>query len=367
MPCTPEERRALRAGCQLVLHDVGTVSPALEFDAMARWCERHAIEHDSYGEGPLVAGFEAKLAELLGKPAAVFMPSGIMAQQAAVKVWTETARLARFGMHPTSHLALHEDEAYAALLHCHGVRLGVRARPLLAQDLAASRQPLACVLVELPLRESGGLLPSWDELQALCAAARERAVPLHMDGARLWESAAFYGRTHAEIAAGFDSVYVSVYKGIGALSGALLAGSDEFIAQARLWRRRLGGTLYHLSPFVVSAAMRFDERLALMPAFYRRALDLAAGLHAIDGLRVQPRTPHTNLMHLYFDAPVEAVQDARDAVAREAGVWLFGGLRAAEVPGWSVTELYVGDALLRADNARVVPLFERLREALRAG
>jgi len=110
--------------------------------------------------------------------------------------------------------------------------------------------------------------------------------------------------------------------------------------------------------------MRFDERIALMPALYRRAVDLAAGLAGLAGLRVNPSVPHTNLMHLYFDALPEALADARDELARATGCWLVNGAQAAEVPGWSMTELYVGDSLLRADNDRVIPLFARLCVAL---
>jgi threonine aldolase len=367
MACTPGERRHLRAGCDLILHGFVERTPAQEFRDMAAWCELNGIAHDEYGEGSLVEGFEHKVAALLGKDAAVFMPSGIMAQSVALKVWTEIARLPRFGMHPTSHLAVHEEEAHASLLHCHGVLLGDRLRPLTAEDLSASPQPMACVIVELPIREAGGQLPSWDALEALKEAARQRSVPLHMDGARLWECAAFYGKTHAEIAAGFESVYVSVYKGIGALSGAVLAGGKDFIAQARLWRRRHGGTLYHLSPMVVSAAMRFDERLALMPALYRRTLELASDLASHVALRVNPAVPQTNMLHLYFAAPVEAVADARDRIAAEDHCWLFGGLRAAEVPGWCASEIYVGDGLLDADPDRVRRLFARLNEILISG
>ncbi|MEO8525502.1 MAG: beta-eliminating lyase-related protein [Caldimonas sp.] len=364
MPATPAERRELRKRCSLVIPDFATGSAADDFRQLAAWCEEHQVEHDQYGQGELVEGFERKVARLLGKPAAVFMPSGVMAQLAAVRVWTETAGVARFGMHPTSHLTHHEEQAYQALLHCHGVPIGQRLRPMRASDLEAAHQALACVIVELPIRESGGQLPSWDELDALKAMARERRVPLHMDGARLWESAAYYGKDYAAIAAGFDSVYVSVYKGIGGFAGALLAGSDDFVATARLWRRRMGGTLHRLSPLVAAAAMRFDERIALMPALYRRAVDLAAGLGVLPGLRVNPTVPHTNLMHLYFDALPDAVAEARDELARISGCWLIGGIQAAEVPGWSVTELYVGDQLLQVGNERVVPLFAQLCEAI---
>ncbi|HEY5324803.1 MAG TPA: beta-eliminating lyase-related protein, partial [Caldimonas sp.] len=222
MPATPAERRELRQGCTLVIPDFATGSAADDFREVAAWCEANRVDHDTYGQGELVEGFERKVASLLGKEAAMFAPSGVMAQLAAVKIQAEAAGVDRFGMHPTSHLAHHEEQAYAALMHCHGVPVGNRLRPMRASDLEAVRETLACVLVELPIREAGGQLPSWEELEALKAAARERRVPLHMDGARLWESAAYYGKDYATIAAGFDSVYVSVYKGIGGFAGALL-------------------------------------------------------------------------------------------------------------------------------------------------
>jgi threonine aldolase len=257
-----------------------------------------------------------------------------MAQLAAVRIWTQRAGLPRFGLHPTSHLILHENEAYEALFGLHGVKVGHRLRPMLAADLAACPEPMACLLVELPIREAGGQLPSWDDLQALQALATDRRIPLHMDGARLWESAAFYGRTYAEIAAGFASVYVSTYKAIGGVAGAVLAGKADFIAEARLWRR-------------------FDERLALLPACFDRALALAAALAGETRLRVNQATPQTNMMHLFFKAPAEAVNARRDDLAEAAGVWAINDARPAEVPGWSLTELYIGDTLLDHDDAHV--------------
>ena len=367
MPLTPEQRLALRKRCSRILPGFDIPDAAGEFRQLADWCALHGVDHDVYGKGELVEGFERKIADLLGKPAAVFMPSGVMAQLAAVRVWTESARLPRFGMHPTSHLAHHEEQSFAALMHLHGVPVGDRLRPMTAADLEAVDQALACVIVELPIREAGGQLPTWDELEALKAATRVRGVKLHMDGARLWESAAFYERSYAEIAAGFDSVYVSLYKGIGAFAGAMLAGDAAFIAQARLWRSRMGGTLYHLSPMVAAAAMRFDARLALMPALYQRTLAFASTLRRHPRLRVNPEVPQANLLHVHFDAPAEAVLQARDALAEEAGCWLFDRVRAADVPGWSLTEIYVGDRLLALDDAQVESAFGRLFELLPAG
>lgn len=367
MPLTPAERQRLRKNCTTIVPGFAALSPAQEFQKLSAWCEANHTEHDLYGEGEVIQALESKIAALLGKPAAVFMPSGIMAQLIALRIWTEAAKLPRFGLHPTSHLLLHEEQAHEALLQCHGVPVGDRLRPMLASDLKAQAQPLACLLVELPIREADGQLPSWDELEALKIAAQQRGLALHMDGARLWESAAFYGKSYADICAGFGSVYVSLYKGIGALSGAMLAGDADFVAQARLWRRRMGGTLFHLSPMVASAAMRLDERLALMPALYQRTLDFAAGLHSVPALRVNPREPQVNMLHLYFEAPAEAVLAARDALASAAGCWLVDAVRPAEVPGWSRAEIYIGDRLLLLPNETVVPLFAQLAAASQHG
>ncbi|GGC58502.1 threonine aldolase family protein [Undibacterium terreum] len=355
-----QQRQQLRHQCELVFPGFHTLSPAEEFRAMSAWCETNHIEHDIYGEGELLSNFEQKIASLLGKPAAVFMPSGVMAQLIAVQLWAERSGLPRFGMHPTSHLIGHEEQAYQALLKLHGVPVGDRLTPILAADIDAVKQSLACLLVELPIRHSGGQLPDWEQLQALKEKARERGIPLHMDGARLWESQAFYGKTHAEIADGFDSVYVSMYKGIGGIAGAVLAGDEDFIATARLWQRRLGGTLVHQSPMVASSAMRFDERLSQMEACLQRSRALAEGLQNIPGIRVNPAVPQTNMMHIYFDAHQDKVMAVRDKIAEEEKCWVVGTVRPAEVPGWSVTELYVGDNLLALSNEQVIPYFRQL-------
>jgi threonine aldolase len=360
MALTPGERVQLRERCATVLYGFRALSPAQEFRLMAEWCEANDVVHDTYGEGRLIEDFERRIAELTGKAAAAFMPSGVMAQMVAVRIWTERAGLPRFGLHPTSHLIQHERENYQAVFGLHGAVVGDRLRPMTAADLDAERQPLACLLVELPIREAGGQLPDWDELEALKALARQRGVPLHMDGARLWECRPFYGRSYAEIAEGFGSVYVSVYKGLGGIAGAVLAGDEDFIAEARLWRRRLGGTLVHQSPMIVSAAMRLDTRLAQVDACCARARSLAEALAAEPGFRVVPARPHTDMMHLYLAAPAEAVLERRDEIAARDGVWLTGAPRPAEVPGWCAIELVVGDTLIDLADAKVVPWLREL-------
>ena len=116
----------------------------------------------------------------------------------------------------------------------------------------------------------------------------------------------------------------------------------------------MGGTLIHQSPMIASAALRLDERLAQMDACYARALSLAEAVATVPGLRVNPATPHTNMLHLYIAAPAEEVLERRDEIARRDGVWAIGRARPAEVPGWCVAEIYVGDTLVEQENAPVV-------------
>ncbi len=138
---------------------------------------------------------------------------GLMAQQAALRSWVERSSTDGVAVHGLSHLVLHERDALAQLHHLRVQHLTDEPRPATVADLDDLAGPLAVVSLELPLRDAGYLLPSWEELVAFTSRARERGVPIHLDGARLWESQPFYDRPHAEIAGLFDSVYVSFYKG----------------------------------------------------------------------------------------------------------------------------------------------------------
>ena len=150
-----------------------------------------------------------------------------------------------------------------------------------------------------------------------------------MDGARLWEAReCFAPRSLADLCAPFDSVYVSFYKGIGALAGAMLLGPEDFIAEARIWRRRQGGTLVQLHPFVASAAMRLDMQLAKMPAYRARCPRLCR--RAVDDRRDSRRSAASagQLFHVHFAAPPAALTAARDQIASEHG----RGSHSASVP-----------------------------------
>lgn len=311
---------------------------------IAAWCDEQSTEFDVYGTGPLIEEFENKVATLLGFPAGRFMPSGKVAQNVALRVWAERSGNPHFGMHPTSHLELHEARAYEQLFSLRASLVGPRDRPLLAEHLLSVPESLCALLTELPLREAGGQLPTWEQLEELKDAAQQTDTRLHLDGARLWETAASYERSYGEICQGFDSVYVSFYKGIGALSGAMLLGAQDFIEEAAVWQKRCGGELYTLLPNVASAAMLFDQRLARMPAYYERTLALAECIQATPGMATLPSRPQASMMHVLLSCSPEVALQARDRLAEESGVWLLDGVRPGEAPGSSRFEWSIGEA-----------------------
>jgi len=151
-------------------------------------------ELDHYGEGGVTAGLEADIASLLGKPSAVFFPSGTMAQQSVLRVHADRRGRRTVGFHPACHVDCHEGRGYERLHALTGRPIGDPDRLLTLGDLEAVAEPLAALLLELPQRDLGGQQPAWEDLRAQAAWAREHGAAVHMDGARLWESAAGHGR-----------------------------------------------------------------------------------------------------------------------------------------------------------------------------
>ena len=211
------------------------VSPQDELRSIIAELDRSdEVTWDRYGDGGQVAALENQAAALLGKPSAVMFPSGIMAQQSVLRVWCDRQGSRRIAIPGLSHLLHHERDGPRLLndfewaLLTTGVTTGGVVPTV--DHLAAIPGGLGAALLELPLRDGGYLLPSWEELEAFSLACSDRGVPLHLDGARIWESAPHLGHSPAEIAALADTVYVSFYKGLRGLAGAVVAGPDEVIA-----------------------------------------------------------------------------------------------------------------------------------------
>ncbi|MES2114585.1 MAG: beta-eliminating lyase-related protein [Pseudomonadota bacterium] len=343
----------LRQQCHTVLPGHRQPTPAETFAAMAAWCEANGVAHDTYGDGALLQQFEAKVAALLGKEAAVFCITGTMAQATALRLACGERGSRLVALHPTAHILRHERGNHQLFDHFQVLQIGDQHRPWTLDELQAIPDRLGAAALELPAREIGGQCPDWDELEAIKRHCAEANIHLHMDGARLWETAAAYGRPVADIAAGFDSVYVSLYKGIGGLGGAMLAGSQAFVAKAAEWYRRQGGNIVHRSPYLVAAAMQFDARLAAMPDYFRRTQWLYEALRAHPRMMVNPARPQASMLHLHLPVGRERATEIRNEIAAQHGVWLFNRANHGALPEHSVVELYVGDNLLSLPDERV--------------
>jgi threonine aldolase len=294
----------------------------------------------------------------------VFMPSGTMIQQTALRIHADRRAARVVAFHPTCHLELHEDKAYQRLHGLVGLTVGDATQLMTLADLERIHEPLAALLIELPQREIGGQLPAWDDLVAQTQWARERGAAVHMDGARLWECGPYYGRPLSEIAALFDTVYVSFYKGLGGTAGGMLLGEKELIDEAREWRHRHGGTIYNLWQFAASDLAGLRLRLPRMAAYAKHARVVAKALSKIDGIEIKPDPPQTPMMHIYLRTTAEAFNAGVRRVAKRDRLWLLGGSWPADVPGHRVVELYAGDATLDLSADAVADAF---RELLPAG
>ena len=329
-------------------------SPAQAFADLARSCAELGIEEwDFYGEFGPVGRLESELVELFGVEGAVFFPSGTMAQQVALRVHTDRAGIRRVALPDLSHLLLHEEDGPRLL---HGLEISLLTRGFeapTARHLAAIPGRLGAVLAELPLREAGCLLPPWDDLAELSRACRARGVALHFDGARIWESQPWFGRPLPEIAALADSLYVSFYKGLGGLAGAALLGPADFIAEARLWRRRQGGTVYHLTAEAVSALVGLKEKLPIVADTVAWARAFAAELPSF--IAVQPGVPHANQFLAYAPGDADAVNERLLALIEERRIGL-PAWHAAPEPGRVTTEFAVSGAALKLDPAQMAAL-----------
>jgi threonine aldolase len=308
---------------------------------------------DRYGDGGVVADLESEVADLLDKAAAVFLPSGTMAQQAVLRVHAERRNRSVIVFHPMCHLEQREGQAYRRLQGLHGRAAGDRDRLLSLADLERIAEPVAVLLIELPQRDIGGQQPPLDDLRRQCEWARAAGAAVHMDGARLWESAAGYDRPPAEIAALFDTVYVSFYKGIGALPGCCVAGPSDIASQVREWRERMGGMLHGLWPNAASARTCLTARLPKMAGYAEHARRIAAALAAVPGIRVLPDPPQTPMMHLLVAGGADEYRAAARRLAAEEGIWTWPEPMSTADPDVQRVELSVGDATCALSPAEV--------------
>jgi threonine aldolase len=328
--------------------------------AMRRAIAEAVVGDDVFGDDPTVLELERRVAQLAGKAAAVYVPSGTMGNQLAVACHTRPGD--EVLLEAWSHVRLFEQGGIAANSGClaHPVETarGVIAPEQLVAAIADHRDEhvarLALVCVENTHNRHGGTIVPLEAMRALAAAARARGVAVHLDGARLWNAIVATGVPLRDWAACADTVSLCFSKGLGAPVGSILVGDAALIRDARRRRKRWGGAMRQVGVLAAACLHALDHHVDRLADDHARARALAAGLRAIPGLEVVE--PDTNLVFVTLAHP--ALE--RDAVLeglRARGVWLGAyGPRLVR----AVAHLDVDDAGI----ARAIAAFQEVAGAL---
>ncbi|MCW7945510.1 threonine aldolase [Streptomyces hygroscopicus] len=327
---------------------------------------------DIYGTG-VVEALEEKVAGLLGKEAAAFFPTGTMAQQVALRCWAGRTGNTTVALHALAHPEVHERKAFSEVSGLRPVRVTGEPRLPTAAEVRDFEEPFGALMLELPLRDAGFVLPSFDELTEVVDAARERDAVVHFDGARLWETTVHFGRPLEEIAGLADSVYVSFYKSLDGYGGAALAGPRTLVEEARTWRHRYGGLVFQQFPTALSALAGLERELPRLPGYVHHARVVAAALRegfaaaGVPWARVHPGQPHTHEFQVWLPYDADVLAEAAVRQAEETGTLLFANAWDRGGPDLAFTEVYVladGLAWTADDVAAAVTDFAgRLPEA----
>ena len=282
------------------------------------------VGDDQYGEDPTINALQERLAALLGKERALWLPSGTMANQVALRVLTRPGDEAIVSRE--CHAAWHEAGGSAANAGVQMHEIGQRGVFSAAEFEAAIKPrnweifpPTALVEIENTHNRAGGTVFPQAEVARICTLARERGIASFLDGARIWNASVASGLTEAELAAPFDMVAVSFSKGLGAPGGALLAGTRERIGTASRQRRILGGAMRQVGIFGAAALHGLDHHRARLVDDHRNARRFAEMLAACPGVVIDLATVQTNIV-VFGLAPGVMDAAALAAQARARGV-----------------------------------------------
>lgn len=328
--------------------------------------EKRGIDSDDYSLGGVVAELEARMAALLGKEAAVFMPSGTLANHLALRLLARHGR--RVLVQRESHLYNDEGDCVQQLSGLTLVPLAAgRASftlPEAAAEIAGPPDarvaiPVGAISIETPVRRMAGEAFDFGEMRRICGYARERGIGLHLDGARLLIESVYTGIAPAEYAALFDTVYVSLYKYLNAAAGAILAGPRALLDGLYHQRRMFGGGLPHVWPYAALALHYLDgfaERFAEAAGACDRLL-AALGEHP----RVRVARPEraTNVSRILVSGSNAAELPER---LRAGGISIRPPLEAS--PAGAAFALYTNETILRRPIGETI---DRFVAALSAG
>jgi len=313
-----------------------------------------AVGDDVYGDDPTVRELERRVAGILEKETAVYMPTGTMTNQVALRVHIEPGDAVLVGPH--AHLWLGEAGAPAVLSGAvvrelagrRGIFDGDAVRgampPASPHTPRALSAPPRLVCVENTHNVAGGSIWPLGSTRDVCETARELGLGTHLDGARLWHATAATGISESDYAAGFDSVSVCFSKGLGAPMGSALAGSEALMGRARRFKQLFGGGFRQAGMMAAGALYALERHRGRLTEDHRRARALADGLTKIRGLEVDASGVETNIVR-FRATRLSAPELVERLGTREVRVLAFGPSELRAVLHLDVTDDDVDRAL----------------------
>ncbi|HYG09402.1 MAG TPA: GntG family PLP-dependent aldolase [Pyrinomonadaceae bacterium] len=300
--------------------------------AMRRAMSEAEVGDDVYGEDPTVNRLQERAAEVFDKDAALFVPTGSMGNQIALKLHTRPG--AEVVIEERGHIYNYEMAAMAAVS-------GTLARPVKSSDgsgilhwddikaaIHANDAPYyvastGLIALENSHNLAGGTLLPKRRTEEICAGAHALCIPVHLDGARIFNAAVALNETVAALAAPCDSVMFCLSKGLGAPVGSMLLGSRAFIDEARRWRKLLGGGMRQAGVIAAAGLVALEESPGILHVDHANARRLAEGVAEIQGVEIDPERVVTNIV-IFDIAGTRQLADAICARLRAHGVLASG-------------------------------------------
>jgi threonine aldolase len=321
------------------------------------YCQTKDLRSDYYCEGEVVEKLEQQVAKVCGMEAALFYPSGIMAQLNALLIWAEKSGQTQFGCHESSHLIRHEEDAYRHLLGHSAHLYGSKDQLPNLDDIEKVPSKLSCLFYELPMRHLGGDAPEFEQWRKIVSYLNTKNIALHVDGARIFEVLPYFNKSAQEVLAGVDSLFLSFYKGFGSTSGSMLLGSKEFIEKAKIWRKRFGGNLYQIHPLAIGASIGFNSHLNQFNRYHLKAKEIALELRKLE-IEVTPKLIKSNMLHFFIPGEIDQL---REKIKQHPKFNLKVGIWEAETRGVRF-EFSCGAATLEQDSAEIAQVFKELSQ-----
>jgi threonine aldolase len=272
--------------------------------AMRRAMAEAEVGDDVYAEDPTVNRLQARAAEIFGREAALYFPSGSMANLTAIKTWTHHGT--EVICEAQAHIYLYEMAAMTAIAGCmpntvpapNGTLTWDLIEPLIRPHIYYRAQT-ALIELENTHNMHGGTVYPPEISDDICDRAHSVGLRVHLDGARIFNAGVALGRSVAEITSKFDSVMFCLSKGLGAPVGSMLVGSREFIDKARVTRKLLGGGMRQAGVLAAAGLVALEETPKILHRDHENARHLAEGLAKIPGVSIDPEKVVTNI--LIFD------------------------------------------------------------------